>query len=507
MSDIESANWDPVAANNNATPPAGFPVGIAPSAVGGSEREARAALKRDWNRTHTTIASTGSANAYVLTFTGAPASYINGQRFSFKANFANTGAATANVNTLGAVTIVKQSVTGQIDLVANDIVSTQHVSLEYDSGTTKFVLLNPQAPSATDNIGGGVRAVTGTTDTILTGDHGKLVTYSNASSIAVTLPQATGSFTTPFYFAAQNIAAGVVTITPTTSTIDGFASISLKHNEGLRVYSDGTNYFTNRGRQHLAQGYITGLTLSNAADTAHDITVAAGSARDSLDVFDLVLASAMTKQIDATWAAGTAAGGFFTGSTALAANVSYHVLLIRKTTDGSIDAGFDSDPAGSHIPAGYVALRRLGSVKQDAGNTTLLQFNQYGDDFILKTPIIDVDATNPGTSAVDRVLSVPAGVQMRARIFAGHFTGTTSNAAAYFSSKDQTDSTVTTPGTGALANLMNAGSPSASTAFWHLNELNIWTDTAATIRSRLSASGAADHIGVITNGWMDTRGK
>jgi hypothetical protein len=45
----------------------------------------------------------------------------------------------------------------------------------------------------------------------------------------------------------QNRGAGTVTITPTTSTIDGAASIALTQNQGIRVVSDGTNYFTMRG--------------------------------------------------------------------------------------------------------------------------------------------------------------------------------------------------------------------------------------------------------------------
>ena len=54
------------------------------------------------NSVHTYKTSTGSANAYVLTLTPIPAAYVAGQRFTFKANFLSTGAATLNVNSLGA---------------------------------------------------------------------------------------------------------------------------------------------------------------------------------------------------------------------------------------------------------------------------------------------------------------------------------------------------------------------------------------------------------------------
>src|SRR6185437_8797867 len=41
-----------------------------------------------------------------------------------------------------------------------------------------------------------VNAQSGTSYTIQTSDYGKLVTFTNASSVAVTLPQAVGSFST-----------------------------------------------------------------------------------------------------------------------------------------------------------------------------------------------------------------------------------------------------------------------------------------------------------------------
>ena len=92
-----------------------------------------------------------------------------------------------------------------------------------------------------------VNAQVGTTYTYVAGDCGKLVTHSNAASIAGTLPQAGGSFPAGWWMDVQNRGAGTLTITPTTSTIDGAASLSLTQNQGVRVISDGTNYFTQRG--------------------------------------------------------------------------------------------------------------------------------------------------------------------------------------------------------------------------------------------------------------------
>ncbi len=93
---------------------------------------------------------------------------------------------------------------------------------------------------------GGVRAVTGTTDTILSTDFSKLVTFTNAATIAVTLPQAgSGSpaaWLSGWYFTAQNIGNTAVTITPTTSTINGAATLVLLSGQSAVIFSNGTNY-------------------------------------------------------------------------------------------------------------------------------------------------------------------------------------------------------------------------------------------------------------------------
>lgn len=89
-----------------------------------------------------------------------------------------------------------------------------------------------------------VNAQTGTTYTILQTDCSKLVTLSNAAAVAVTLPQAgtAGKFFGGCFFDIENKGVGRVTITPTTSTINGASTLVLGTNQGARVTSDGTNY-------------------------------------------------------------------------------------------------------------------------------------------------------------------------------------------------------------------------------------------------------------------------
>src|SRR5215469_1694726 len=82
-----------------------------------------------------------------------------------------------------------------------------------------------------------VNAQSGTTYTVSVDDYGKLVTFNNASPVAVTLPQATTTFAT-FNFFTCNKGAGLVTITPTTSTINGNATLTLQQTQCTLIVSD-----------------------------------------------------------------------------------------------------------------------------------------------------------------------------------------------------------------------------------------------------------------------------
>lgn len=109
------------------------------------------------------------------------------------------------------------------------------------------------------------RANTGTTDTILAADCGGRVTESNAAAVAVTLPQATGLFTTGYFTEIVNEGAGLVTVTPTTSTVDGVASLTLAQFQSATFVSDGTNYSTGRGRVPNGLFTVTGALKGSGA--------------------------------------------------------------------------------------------------------------------------------------------------------------------------------------------------------------------------------------------------
>jgi hypothetical protein len=87
-----------------------------------------------------------------------------------------------------------------------------------------------------------VNVQTGTTYTVLTGDRCKLLKFTNAAAVAVSLPAAGTSFPNGWmaYFESRGVAG--LTITPTSGTIEGVASWPVRQNTGVAVFSDGSNY-------------------------------------------------------------------------------------------------------------------------------------------------------------------------------------------------------------------------------------------------------------------------
>ncbi len=82
-----------------------------------------------------------ASDTYVITLAPVPAAYTQGMPIYFKANTANTGAATLNVNGLGARAIVKGLNTA---LATNDILAGMICHVVYDLANTNFILMNPR---------------------------------------------------------------------------------------------------------------------------------------------------------------------------------------------------------------------------------------------------------------------------------------------------------------------------------------------------------------------------
>lgn len=249
----------------------------------------------------------------------------------------------------------------------------------------------------------------------------------------------------------------------------------------------------------LPAGYIYGLTLSNnVSDATNDIDISTGKCRDSTDAVNLVLASALTKRLDAAWAVGTNQGGLDTGAIA---NTTYHIWLIKRSDTGVVDALFSASASSPTMPANYDYKRRIGSIVRTGA--AIKGFVQDGDEFTWKVPVQDVNAANPGTSAVTRTLTVPIGIRVKAKLSAGGYMvtnfSTDYTGAIFISDLSITDTAASNAAFTAYAFGADTGSAFIG------GTLEVFTNTSGQVRSRLEHSVANTTLIINTLGWIDKR--
>lgn len=115
-----------------------------------------------------------ASDTYVIALAPAVTAYAAGQRFVFKANTANTGAATLNVNGLGAITI-KKYVNGAVsDLENNDILAGTMVDVVYNSTGPVFQMMQTRATDLTSGVTYETEQFFGSTD--ITGAEAQTLT-------------------------------------------------------------------------------------------------------------------------------------------------------------------------------------------------------------------------------------------------------------------------------------------------------------------------------------------
>lgn len=342
--DIATALTASIAKDGQTTPTANLPLGgfkltgHATAAPAARSDSVSAANLQDNGATFIAAAGTDTITA---TYAPAITALVNGMELCFRAAAASTSTTpTFAPNGLTAKTIVKGA---NAALVAGDISGQHHeCRVRYNSTTDKWHLLNPTISFADSagilNAGGNLvvalprNAQTGTTYTMLASDRGKHVTFSNGSAVAVTQPQSgSAGFTSgsSWFSYVENIGAGLVTITPTVSTINGAATLVLQTGEAYLITLDGTNY------RALAMG------RSTIAETDFD------AANDTLSMYDNSTTSrkSVTGQVlfdahfDLTTDSSPATGDFIPTNDISASNVA------KKATLASIQTLFAASQA------------------------------------------------------------------------------------------------------------------------------------------------------------------
>jgi hypothetical protein len=125
-------------------------------------------------------AATAGNDTITASLTPAITAYATGALYTLKAGGTNTGAATLNLNTVGAKTI-KKGKAGSLDLVAGDFAAGRLGLFAYD-GTNMQLLNAPEFPSGTTLIFQQTTAPTGWTKNTTHNDKALRIVSGSASS-------------------------------------------------------------------------------------------------------------------------------------------------------------------------------------------------------------------------------------------------------------------------------------------------------------------------------------
>jgi len=348
-------------------------------------------------------------------------------------------------------------------------------------------------------------------------------TYATAAALALKSPIASPTFTgtvtipTPFTIGATsmtstatelNILDGATLSTSELNFVDGVTSaIQTQLDAKQATLVSGTNIKTINGSTLLGsgdltvsasfpRGYLWGLKMSNAADTANDITVAAGQASCEGGGTDMVLEAPITKRMDAGWAVGDAQGGLNTG--AEANSTWYEVHLIKRTDTGVVDVMFTTTANRATLPANYTKQRRIGWIRND-GAGALLQFTQVDDYITLTTAINDLSATATASETA-RTLTVPPNSIARFRAACLGNTNVNAGNAIVFREIVEAD---TAPTTSNGLNSIGSG----DFAIIGAGHIELRVSATSTIGDQAITATGSMAYDISTFGWIDHRGK
>ena len=355
----------------------------------------------------------------------------------------------------------------------------------------------------------------------LTGTSNQITVTNGAGSITLSTPQSIGTASSPTFagltltgVTANKIVTtnGSSALAPLASAIgvsDGGTGVSTAPSNGQLLIGNGTGYtvagLTAGGAiavtngtgsvrvSAIERGYLGGFTLSTAGGSA-TMTIAAGQATDSTNTAVITLGSALVKTTG-SWSVGSGNGCLDTGSVTTA--TWYHFYAIYRSDTLVVDVLCSVSATAPSLPSGYTHKRRIGAGKTD-GSSQWIAFSQVGDEFLWSVGVLDVNTTNPGTSAVNSSLSVPSGIKVYAvlrRIVTTGAGGAVSDLVSPIDQADAAPSLTAAPG----ATLYVPASSNGAAL------LVVRTDTSRQVRSRLSFSDASTISKIVTVGWIDRR--
>jgi hypothetical protein len=400
-------------------------------------------------------ASTGSANAQVVSTIETVTAYANGQRVSFIAGYTNTGAATLQVNTLGAVNIVKGP--SASSLQAGDIIAGQLVNCTYYGGAFRL----EEYPSVADVQRSRLIYATNVSGTnAITADlTPSLLAYDAGLSV---------------YFKAAATNTGAVTINlnglgAKTIQYQGSALTSgeIQVNKWVHLIYDGTNF----------------QILNVAGNATADFQpVTLNQAQAGIDIQNTNTVYSVSRfSADAT-------APFFQLQKSRGATVGSNVAVVNNDVLGIVK--FNGNTGSGYVTAADIVSEVDGVVSGDmpgrirfrlcpAGSTTLVE----------QMRITNAGYVGIGNIAPGVVLDIQRDANdtlTRARIYNPNAGSSTSAGITFGNNTNVSGASITL---NSSTNTVNAGG----------NSLNIFNGLTAPIRMRAGGSGGVDLASTATS--------
>lgn len=351
-------SWDTTANNNTDVGGVNIAEGCAPSGINNAMREIMAQLRADIDGGMVYAAKSANYTAVANDNNG----YL---RFTAAATLSLTAVATLGadwhvfVQADGGDVIVDPNASETINGSTTITIRNGESALIISNGSAFFARVNSTTSFAYAAKSGNYTAVAADTLAVLR--------FTAAATLSLTAAATLGSGWRVKVIAYN----GDVTIDPNASeTINGATTLILKSGQTADIVCDGTAFYADVHGDTLSgpqlQGYSFGLALTtNGSDASNDVDIATGAAASDVSPYYLMqLTSALTKQIDASWAVGTNQGGLDTGAVG---NNTYYIWLIQRSDTGVVDVLFSLSSTAPTMPTNYNRKRLIGSLVRTGG--------------------------------------------------------------------------------------------------------------------------------------------